>query len=96
MVVPRTDAALDPVLLDALSNMGLAKNSAHARALVSLGPHTLDNVSWLTVDRVVPSLCIPSLDNATATVDLGITHFHGVQFLVFYVNETQRTNLANY
>ena len=46
MVVSRTDAALDPVLLDVLSNMGLPKNSAHAHALVSLGFHTLENVSW--------------------------------------------------
>ena len=56
MVVPRRDAVLDPVLLDALSNMGLAKNSAHAHALVSLGSHTLEHISWLTVNDVVPSL----------------------------------------
>ena len=96
MVVPRPDADLDPVLLEAISNMDLAKNSAHAHALLSLGSHTLENVSWLTVNDVVPSLCIPSLDDSTTTVDLGITHFRGVQFLVFFVNEIQRTNLANY
>ena len=50
----------------------------------------------VNVDDVVPSLCIPPLDDATATVDLGITHFRGGQFLVFYVNEIRRTNLANY
>ena len=96
MVVPRSDAVLDLVLLDALSNMGLAKNSAHAHALVSLGSHTLEHISWLTVNDAVRSLQIPSLDDATATVDLGITHFRGLQFLVFYVNETRRTNLDNY
>ena len=96
MVVPRGDAALDPVLIDALSNMRLAKSSALAHALVSLGSYTLEDVSWLTVDDVVPSLRIPSLDDATDTVDLGITHYRGVQFLVFYVNETRRTNPDNY
>ena len=35
MVVPRGDAALDPVLIDALSNMRLTKNSALTHALVS-------------------------------------------------------------
>ena len=83
MVVPRSNTALDLVLLEAISNIGLAKNSALAHALVSLGSHTLENVSWLTVDGLIPSLCIPSLDDATVTVDLGITHFHGVQFMVF-------------
>ena len=96
MVVPRSDDALDPVLLDALSNMGLAKNSAFAHAIVSLESYTLEDVSWLTVADVAPSFRILSLDDATGTDDLAITHYRGVQFLVFYVTETRRTNPDNY
>ena len=78
MPVPRLDAVLDLVLLEAISNMGLAKNPALEHALVSLGSQTVAGVSWLTVDDVVPSLLILSLDDPTATMGLGTTQFRGV------------------
>ena len=59
MYVPRPDAVLDSVLLEAISNMGLAKNSALAHALVSLGSNTLADVSWLTVDDFHPFVSRP-------------------------------------
>ena len=96
MTYHRPAAALDPVLPDALSNMGLAKNSDLAHALVSLGSRNLADVSWICVEDVLPSLCIPSLHDATATMELGFTCYCGVQFIVFYVIETRCTGLANY
>ena len=92
MFVPRLDAVLDLVLLEAISNMGIAKNSALAHALVSLGSHTIADASWLTINDVLLSLLIPSLDDPTITMEIGTTHFRGVQFMVFYINETRQTN----
>ena len=47
MVVPQRDADLDPVLIDAFSIMRLARNSAHAHALVSMGSYTLEDGMYL-------------------------------------------------
>ena len=86
MSVPRPDDVLNLILLDTISNMGLSKNFALAHAFVSLGSKTLEDVSWLTVDDALPYLCIPSLDNPHDTMELGITHYRGVQFM-FYVSK---------
>ena len=76
--------------------MGIAKNAALAHALVSLGSCNLADVFWINVDVILPSLCIPSLANTTGTMELGLAHYRGFQFVVSYVHENRCTDPANY